>query len=210
MTIAKDLLRCDGLIKMNNVVQNRDNGILCAGLNNFCRIEKNPAIASNRLAGIKAIEGAQISIVGNSIFGNFCQGILLTETTSAHVEQNDIYTNFKANIALGGINSGDTVLLRNRIGESRSEGIFILEGGYTWIHANEVTGNNDGIVMYDSGPLLLANDIVENQRTGVICTGCSFPKIERNLIAHNLTAGILVKGEAVTKSINNKVRVVAF
>ena len=58
MTIAKDMLRCDGLIKMNNVVQNRDNGILCAGLNNFCRIEKNPAIASNRLAGIKAIEGS--------------------------------------------------------------------------------------------------------------------------------------------------------
>ena len=55
---------------------------------------------------------------------------MLAETTSAHIEQNDIYTNFKANIALGGINSGDTMIVRNRIRESRAEGIFMLESGF--------------------------------------------------------------------------------
>lgn len=96
--------------------------------------------------------------------------------------------------------------MRNRILDSRSEGIFIIESGFSQIHANEICGNNDGIVMFDSSPQLLANDICENARSGVIIGGCSFPRIERNLIAHNITAGILLRDEALAKCINNKVR----
>ena len=107
---------------------------------------------------------------------------------------------------MGGVNSGDTVLLRNRIRESRAEGLFLMDSGYCQIHANEITGSNDGIIMVDSSPLLLANDIIENQRAGVICTGLSFPRIERNLIAHNLVAGILFRDEAIAACENNKVR----
>lgn len=155
--------------------------------------------------GIKVIEGATVSIKNNCIFGNFQQGILLTETTAAHIEQNDIFKNYKANIALGGEGSSDTVILRNKIHEGRAEGIFMLETGYTQVHANEVYGNNDGIVCYDSAPLLLANDICENARAGVILGGLSFPRIERNLIAHNISAGLLAKDQTQTKCLNNKV-----
>jgi len=169
------------------------------------RIEKCHEIQSNRMVGIKAVESSSIVIFGNKIFGNFQQGILLTDGTSAHIEQNDVYANFKANIALGGVNSGDTVILRNRIRESRAEGIFLMESGYCHIHANEITGSNDGIVMIDSAPLLLANDICENARAGVVCSGLSFPRIERNLIAHNLVAGVLFRDEALPACINNKV-----
>ena len=154
---------------------------------------------------MKLIEGASVVLQHNHIFGNFNQGILLTETTSAHIEQNDLYKNFKANIALGGENSADTVIIRNRIHDSRAEGIFIIESGFSWIHANEIYGNNDGIVMFDSSPLLLANDICENSRSGVVIGGCSFPRIERNLIAHNITAGLFFRDESRTKCINNKV-----
>jgi nitrous oxidase accessory protein NosD len=205
VTIAKNGLRCDGLFRFNKVFQNKDNGVLCAGENNHSRFEKNFEISSNRLAGVKAIEGASIVLKHNSIFGNFNQGILLTETASAYIEQNDIFKNFKANIAFGGDGSSDTVILRNRIHESRAEGIFIIEGGFSWIHANEIYGNNDGIVMFDSSPLLLANDVCENSRTGVVAGGCSFPRIERNLIAHNITAGLFFRDEALTKCFNNKV-----
>lgn len=181
---------------------------MCAGENNHTRFEKNNEISSNRLAGIKVVEGASIVLKQNRIFGNFNQGILLTETTSAYVEQNDVFKNFKANIALGGEGSADTVLLRNRIYDSRAEGIFMIESGYCWIHANEIYGNNDGIVMFDSSPLLLANDICENSRSGVVAGGCSFPRVERNLIAHNITAGLFFRDEALTKCFNNKVSVV--
>lgn len=39
MTIAKDCLRCDGVLKYNIVEKNKDNGIFCAGRENYTRIE---------------------------------------------------------------------------------------------------------------------------------------------------------------------------
>lgn len=69
-------------------------------------------IANNRRAGVKAIEGAHLSIWENIIKSNFCQGILLVEGTSAHIEQNQINMNYKANIAFGGDRSEDTVIIK--------------------------------------------------------------------------------------------------
>ena len=71
MTIAKHESRCDGIIKLNDIEKNKDNGILCAGKGNYTRIEKNIAISNNRRAGIKAVEGASISVIKNKIFSNF-------------------------------------------------------------------------------------------------------------------------------------------
>jgi F-box protein 11 len=109
---------------------------LCAGKENFTRIEKNSSIANNRRAGIKAVEGCSISIIKNKINSNFGQGILMVESTSAHIEANEIFTNFKANIAFGGDNSSDTVIYNNKIYSSRSEGIFVIESGFSWIKNN--------------------------------------------------------------------------
>ena len=108
------------------------------------------------------MEGAQISIVKNKINSNFAQGILLVEGTSAHIEQNEICTNYKANIAFGGDNSSDTVIYNNKIYSSRSEGIFIIESGYSWIKNNLIYDNNDGIIMFDSSPHVTENTINEN------------------------------------------------
>ena len=151
MTIAKNFLRCDSSLKFNYVEKNKECGILCAGVNNFTRIEKC-SVSTNRRAGIKAFESATISILKNRIFGNFSQGILLVEGTSAHIELNEIYTNFKANIAFGGAGSSDTVVINNDIHSSRAEGIFVIESGYSWIKNNRIHDNNDGITMFDSSP----------------------------------------------------------
>jgi len=136
VTIAKSEMRCDGLIKFNEIEKNKDNGILCAGKENYTRIEKNVMISNNRRAGIKALEGAMLTIVKNKISSNFAQGILLVEGTSAHIELNEISTNFKANLAFGGDSSSDTTVLNNKIFSSRSEGIFVIESGFSWIKGN--------------------------------------------------------------------------
>lgn len=52
------MVRCDSTIKFNVIEKNKDNGIICAGKENYTRIEKNHSIASNRRAGIKTLEGA--------------------------------------------------------------------------------------------------------------------------------------------------------
>lgn len=63
VTVAKKDLSCDGIIKYNDVLKNKDNGIFCSGEKNFTKIIKNRSISNNRRAGIKAIEGAHISII---------------------------------------------------------------------------------------------------------------------------------------------------
>lgn len=97
------------------------------------------------------------------------------------------------------------MIVRNRIRESRAEGIFLLESGFCQIIMNEIYGNNDGIVMTDSTCLLERNDIMENARAGVICTGLSFPRISKNVIAHNLVSGVLFRDEAIADCSYNKV-----
>ena len=137
------------------------------------------------MAGIKASEGAVLTIVDNTVSLNFAQGILLVESSRAHIEQNLISQNYKANIAFGGAASADTVIIRNTIREGRAEGIFVIESGFTWIVRNTIVDNADGIVLFDSTPFISGNSIEQNQRSGITCCGCSFPKIEGNKIFGN-------------------------
>ena len=111
LTESINNLRCDALIQFNTIVKNRRNGILCTGLNNHTRIERNLKISNNTFAGIKAMENASIVVSLNNISGNFAQGVLLAESTYGHVERNKITANYKANIAFGGKESCDTVIL---------------------------------------------------------------------------------------------------
>ena len=128
------------------------------------------------------------------------------ESASAHVEQNEIFTNYKANIAFGGENSSDTVIYNNKIYSSRSEGIFVIESGFSWIKNNQIYDNNDGIIMFDSSPCISDNQINENQRAGLVISGCSYPKIERNSIYGNATCGIIIRDNSLAMIANNKVK----
>lgn len=91
----------------------------------------------------------------------------MVEGTSAHIEQNEIHLNYKANIAFGGEQSADTVILKNKIYSSRSEGIFVLEGGFAWVYNNKIYDNNDGVILYDTHIHLNNNEIYDNLRAGM-------------------------------------------
>jgi F-box protein 11 len=78
-------------------------------------IEHNAFIGYNKKAGVKAEERAHIHIVGNKITKNLGQGVLLVEKSSAVIENNDVTDNIKANIALGGEGSVNSVIVGNRI-----------------------------------------------------------------------------------------------
>ena len=158
------------------------------------------------MAGIKAVDGAVLSIVDNTIMLNFGQGILLVESTYAHVERNKISQNYKANLAFGGAASADTVVIRNEIRESRAEGIFIIESGFAWVVRNDIIDNADGIVMFDSTPFISGNSIEHNQRSGITCCGCSYPKIEKNEIEGNAQSGINFRDQSKALAENNRIK----
>jgi len=53
----------------------------------------------------------------------------LVEKSYAHIEDNKIYENVKANIAFGGKNSENTNIINYKIKGGKCEGIFIIESG---------------------------------------------------------------------------------
>lgn len=115
LTEARKKRNCDALITFNTIERNKENGILCTGKGNLTRIEKNLSISHNTKAGIRAADEATLAINLNLISNNFGQGILLVETTYAHIEKNLIKQNYKANIAFGGKEGSDTVIINNEI-----------------------------------------------------------------------------------------------
>jgi len=89
--LTKNGLRSDAIIKYNWVEKNMEDGIVLEGDQNFSRVEKNHHIASNRKAGIRATYMASVKILNNQIFGNYGQGVLLVDSSSAHIEKNEIF-----------------------------------------------------------------------------------------------------------------------
>lgn len=79
------------------------------------------------------------------------------ETCSAHIEGNHISDNILANIALGGTNSVNTVIVNNKISGSMNEGIFCIQAENAFIIRNHLYQNNDGIVSIASVPLIQHN-----------------------------------------------------
>lgn len=65
---------------------------------------------------------------------------------------------------MGGECSGDTVIKHNRIEESQSEGIFIVEGGEKLlIQMNHLEKNKKGMVLLHSDGVIDSNKIVDNE-----------------------------------------------
>jgi parallel beta-helix repeat protein len=83
---------------------------------------------------------------------------LIVEGSSAEIFANVLNKNIKANIALGGKNSGKSKIKYNRVEKSKSEGIFVVEGEENLlIESNTVIGNHDGIVLVISKGIVRSN-----------------------------------------------------
>lgn len=66
------------------------------------------------------------------------QGVLVVESSSAKIESNFLDENIEANIAFGGKNSVDTLIVDNKIHRSLSAGIYLVEGGEAWLLRNDI------------------------------------------------------------------------
>lgn len=138
-TIAKKNIRCDTRVQFNTCKKNKQHGVHCVGENNFTVVTKNCELSANTCTGVCAQDKASIKITNNLIESNFAQGVLLVESTYAHIEKNILRKNYKAQIAFGGAASCDTIVLKNEITKGRAEGIFAIESGFAWIFKNHIT-----------------------------------------------------------------------
>jgi len=142
----------------------------------------------------------------NVIQSNFNQGILLVEGSTASIIANKIDGNIKANIALGGKRSGETKIKFNYIENSKSEGVFVIEGEEClMIEDYEIAGNNDGIVMVNSQGCIIHNRIKGNNRSGILTASKTKCVIDDNCIEDNFAAGILIKNPSLPDLRRNEI-----
>lgn len=142
----------------------------------------------------------------NVIQSNYNQGILLVEGSYAKIYANKIDQNIKANIALGGHLSGMTKIKYNYIENSKSEGIFVVEGEEKLlIEDNQIVGNNDGIVLVNSLGIIKNNNIKANQRSGILTAAETYALVDSNFIEENLAAGILIKDPSLPELRRNEI-----
>ena len=95
-TIAKKNIRCDTRVQFNTCKKNKQHGVNCVGENNFTVVTKNCELSANTCTGVCAQDKASIKITNNLIESNFAQGVLLVESTYAHIEKNILRKNYKA------------------------------------------------------------------------------------------------------------------
>jgi len=184
------------MIKGNTISNCKFNGIQISGENGNMKIGiYNNTVNNNRKWGIKIMNNACADIIGrNFIHTNYNQGICIVEGSSWKIIENTISKNLKANIAYGGRGSGNTIIERNKISESMSEGIFLVKGeDQTLINENIIRENLDGITLCDSNGKIFNNLIESNQRWGIQCSGTTIADISKNQIKSNILIGIMVK-----------------
>ena len=130
----------------------------------------------------------------NVIRYNYNQGILIVEGCYATIIANKIDANIKANIALGGDRSGKSKIKYNMIENSKSEGIFVIEGEeFLLIEENTINNNYYGIVLVDSKGHIKSNQILDNYTSGLLTEKNTTALIQNNTIAKNMTTGVIIK-----------------
>lgn len=119
---------------------------------------------------------------------------MIVEGSSAEIIANKIEHNIKANIALGGQDTGKTRVMYNYILSSKSgEGIFVVEGEKDLlIEDNQIEHNQDGIVIVNSDGKIKNNKLKQNTRSGLLSAGKSTASVIGNLIEESNT-GVLIK-----------------
>lgn len=71
----------------------------------------------------------------------------MKDTSSAKIIKNIVYKNNKANIALGGSSSNQTIIFKNVIKEGCAEGIFVYKSNFPMIYYNKILDNYVGIII---------------------------------------------------------------
>lgn len=191
--ITHDSLLNASCLKMNHITSNKLNGVLAEGENCLLTIQSNYHISENGECGIKVCQLAEADIVNNFVYYNNGQGVLLQEKSIAKLQLNSVFKNLKANVAIGGELSGDSLIFQNTIHSSPSEGLFMVQCGNAMVYKNDIYGNYDGVVVYESCPELRGNLIRANTTNGLIVMKGSQPIVEGNLIEENEIIGMVIK-----------------
>jgi parallel beta-helix repeat protein len=92
------------------------------------------------------------------------------------------------------------------IQNSKSEGIFVVEGEDTLlIEENTITNNYYGLVLVDSKGVYKNNEILDNYTAGILTEKNTTALIQNNIICKNMTTGIIIKDPSLPELRSNTI-----
>ena len=107
---------------------------------------------------------------------------------------------------MGGENSGKTKIRYNQIENSKSEGIYVIEGeDKLLIEENTINNNYYGVVLIDSKGILKQNLIIDNYTCGILTEKNTRARISNNHILKNMTTGVIIKDPSLPDMRSNKI-----
>ncbi len=158
-------------------------------------------------ADLTSRTGSVISVLGEGtaptvrrcrIHGGRDAGILVWRGAAGRYEDNDIFGNELAGIAVTA--GGDPVAVGNRIHDNGGPGIDVFQGGRGRFERNEIFGNaQSGVSVKEGGdPALTENRIHGNREAGIWIHNAGRGRFDRNHVFDNAMEGIDVSSGTPT------------
>ncbi|MFW9990007.1 MAG: nitrous oxide reductase family maturation protein NosD [Candidatus Odinarchaeota archaeon] len=143
----------------NNISSNGNIGVFIWNSNSnsirFNDIIQNDGIGIS-LEGSYPVNSDNNSIINNYIYNNTGIGIYIEDGTDNNINDNDIINNQGDGIEIS--LADNTKLMKNTISLNNGAGVRYWKGWNSFIIGNNITYNIDGIVLGDTGYLLIYNN----------------------------------------------------
>jgi parallel beta-helix repeat protein len=197
----------------NNRVYNSANVGIWTGWSENNLISNNDVQTSSGWGSISTLYATGISIINNSVHGNFNNGIFIESSNNSLVDYNNVFNNFRNGIVVVhspniivtnnivknneavGIrvdNSGDNILDQNLIDNNQAQGIWVGNSDNIRIAGNTVvySQGDSGINLFECTNSIITNNDISNNQIGILLEKSQNTVISYNIIENNANYGI--------------------
>jgi parallel beta-helix repeat protein len=193
----------DPILACNDVSTNSGSGLLLDGASYGLVLGNR--IHANSVFGVVSRAGSRAVLYGNEIRENLRGGLHLTQRSYASVIHNQLTGNFSAQILVE--HASAPHLLLNHVASGPGYGAVVFSSCSSGLLAQNKVLNNkcDGVVLeLDADPVVVENDILENEGFGLVVRNSGTGTIERNRICRNRQSNVsLSEGAYATLRANH-------
>jgi len=133
-------------------------------------------------------------------------GVLICDSARGLVEDNDVYANSRAGVAI--LSGGNPVVRLNRIHDGKDSGVLVSEKGRGRIEENDIYANlRAGVaILREGSPFVSRNRIYDGYDSGVLVCEQGKGSVVDNDIFSNQMAGVAIGHGGASTVKGNKIR----
>ena len=175
----------------------------------------NGAVVLVEESEISSDDGHCVVVQGASSYGYILHniitnargvGVLVCDDSHGVIEDNDIYHNDRAGVAI--LTGGDPLVCHNRIHVGMDSGVLVSDGGRGRVEDNDICGNRRaGVAIFKGGaPQIKRNLIHDGYDSGVLVCDGGTGLVADNLIFANQVMGVCIGRRGFPRVTGNTIR----